>query len=358
MDIKDSPKETNENGNATFKISLGKKYLISARSPSSEYIESGDIPLSNTDKITINLSKKAGTLEITVAEDSGKTYADIPVAVINRISGQSIDLKTDSNGKISKKISIGNYTVQLKKGEIPLYESIEQEVTINQDQTTTTTLDFKFNYKPQSDVASKANSIIQELTTSYNEVSAYDNGLPLFFKKVGIKPIELIDRIMKRPVEFLGTNTNPDEIISYLLSTAESVSDSVSSVMRDKSNVDYYFSIQNLPPIENLVLSDYSADKFNELVNDTENYHNNHLRDIGNKLMAIDTEITQASGELTIQPVADLWRVAQKLLDDSNNEPNPKKKGVMLFVNDKLLDHVREMYTIEEIRERLKFSML
>ncbi|MCK4797317.1 MAG: hypothetical protein KAT05_08035, partial [Spirochaetes bacterium] len=233
-----------------------------------------------------------------------------------------------------------------------------QEVTINQDQTTTTTLDFKFNYKPQSDVASKANSIIQELTTSYNEVSAYDNGLPLFFKKVGIKPIELIDRIMKRPVEFLGTNTNPDEIISHLLSTAESVSDSVSSVMRDKSNVDYYFSIQNLPPIENLVLSDYSADKFNELVNDTENYHNNHLRDIGNKLMAIDTEITQASGELTIQPVADLWRVAQKLLDDSNNEPNPKKKGVMLFVNDKLLDHVREMYTIEEIRERLKFSML
>ncbi|GEM_PF-6862851 len=359
-DIKDSPAETDNSGIARFTISKNKKYVASARSLTEEFTNQENIPIDNSETTKrIQLIRRTGTLEINVTEQAtGKAFAGIPVAVMKKGTNQIKESVTDSTGKINQKLPVGDYIIRLRTGSSPLYESIEKYAAVNENRTAKVVLDFRFNYQPKQQYLNAISAINEKLNTSLKEVSTYDTCIPLFFKKVGEKPLQLIDKIIKRPVEFLNSKTTPDEIISCILSVADSVSDEISGIMREKSNVDFYFSIQNLQPVDDLAVSDYSPEKFSELVHDTANYHKNHFREIGNKLSEIDTQITQLSGTLTIQPVADLWRVAQKLQEKSNNEPDEKKRGVMLFINDKLLDHVREMYNKDEVKARLKFTMV
>lgn len=360
VDTKGSPAETDFNGIANFTLSKNKQYISAFDASLGDYINPGNIPISNAETTKqIQLFKKAGTLEISVADTiTGKPVAGIPVIATKISTKQTLQLVSDKNGKINQKLSVGDYSVRLKPGNFQLYESVEKPITINENRLTSSVLDFKFNYQSKQSHSSTIGTIHEKLETSYKEVSAYDTCIPLFFKTAGLKPVQLVERLLERPVEFLDSQTNPDEIIPYILNTSVFVSDEISKVMREKSNVDFYFSIHNLPVVNDLIVSDYSSEKFNELVKDTQNYHKNHFREIGDKLLKIDEEITQLSGKLTIQPVADFWRIAQKLQENCNNEPDIKKRGIMLFINDKLLDHVREMYTNEEVKARLKFSML
>lgn len=358
VDAKGTP-ETDSYGIAKFTLSKNKQYVVSVNTLTGGYINPGNIPLSSSETTKrIQLFKKAGELEITVTEQAtGKPFAGMPVSVMKKGASQAMDFATDNNGRINQKLSIGDYIIRLKPSNPPLYDSIEKQVTIIENGTCSVTLDFRFNYQPKPEFLNSISKINEKLNTGFKEVSTYDTCIPLFFKKVGEKPTQLVDKIIKRPGEFMGAKTSPDEIIKYTLSTTEVLADEISRIMREKSNVDFYFSIRNLAPVDDLTISDYPQEKFNELVHDTANYHKNHFREVGNKLNEIDNELTQLSGTLTIQPVADLWRVAQKLLESSINEADAKKRGVMLFINDKLLDHVREMYTKEEVKARLKISM-
>ncbi len=359
VDANGSPGVTDNSGFAKFTISKNKQYAVSVRGQTKDFIDQMNIPLSSSETTKrIQLFKRAGTVEITVSEQAtGKPFAGIPVGLTNKGTSQTIDFVTDNSGRINQKLSIGDYIIRLKPSTPPLYDSIEKQVTIIENRTSPVALDFKFNYQPKTEFLNSISKINEKLNTGFKEVSAYDTCIPLFFKKVGEKPTQLVDKIIKRPAEFLGAKTSPDEIIKYTLSTGGFLADEISRIMKEKSNVDFYFTIQNLPHVDDLTVSDYSQEKFSELVRDTANYHKNHFREIGNKLNEIDNELTQLSGILTIQPVADLWRVAQKLQENSINETDAKKRGVMLFINDKLLDHVREMYTKEEVKARLKISM-
>ncbi len=359
VDANGSPGVTDASGIAKFTISKNKQYVVSIRSSGGEFVEQKNIPLSSSETTKrIQLFKKAGTLDITISEQAtGKPFAGTPVSLMKKGASQAMDFATDDNGRINQKLSIGDYIVRLKTSIPSLYDPVEKQVTIIENRTCAVTLDLRFNYQPKPEFLNSISKINEKLNTGFKEVSTYDTCIPLFFKKVGEKPTQLVDKIIKRPVEFLGAKTSPDEIIKYTLSTTEFLADEISRIMREKSNVDFYFSIQNLPPVDDLTVSDYSPEKFSELVRDTANYHKNHFRDVGNKLNEIDNELTQLSGTLTIQPVADLWRVAQKLLENSMNEADAKKRGVMLFIDDKLLDHVREMYNKEEVKARLAISM-
>lgn len=351
--------ETDVNGIAKFTLSRNKQYTASVSALMMGYVIPGDIAITPSDtpkKIT--LKKKEGMLEITVTEQGGKLFAGIPVTVVRKGTNQVMEFISDNNGKINWKVLIGDYTVNIKPAASQLYDTSEKQVTVLENKRVSVVLALHFNYQPKNETITAVNKHYDKLNNSFIEVSAYDRCIPLFLKSVGETPLKLIERIIKRPVEFLESKTTPDEIINNILSTEEIISEEISRIMREKSNVDFYFSIKKLPQVEDLVVSDYSQEKFNELIHDTSNYHKNHFREIGNKLHDIDTELTDLSRSLTIQPVADLWRVAQKLQDNCNNEPDVKKKGVMLFINDKLLDHIKEMYTREELRERLKFSLL
>jgi len=354
------PAETDAYGIAKFYTSKNKQYIASARSSTGEFISQDKIPINNSETTKrVQLTRRAGTLEIAVTEKAtGKTFAGIPVTATKKGTNQITELVTDSTGKINQKLPVGEYIIRLKPGSFTLYNSDEKNTPVTENRTAKIVLDFQFNYQPKTQYLNLINAIREKLDTSYKEVSTYDTCIPLFFKRVGEKPTQLVDKIMKRPVEFLGAKTGPDEIISYTLKTAEFLADEISRIIREKSNVDFYYSIQNLEPVNDLTISDYSQEKFNELVRDTENYHKNHFREIGNKLHEIDTELTQLSGALTIQPVAYLWRAAQKLQENSINEADARKRGVMLFINDKLLDHVREMYNKDEVKARLRFTIV
>jgi len=354
-----NPIETDNNGIAEFYISKNKQYVTSVQL-TDEYIKQDKIPINNSEaKKRIQLVKRMGTLEVTVTEQATeKTFAGIPVTVTKKGTNSTNEFLTDESGKISQKIPIGDYIIRLKPGSFPLYESSEKYIAVIENRMSKIIIDFKFNFQSKPQDVQLINTIREKLETSYKEVSAYDACIPLFFKRVGEKPTKLVENITKRPIEFLGAKTSPDEIIPHILKTAEFISGEISRIMREKSNVDFYYSIQKLDPVNDLNVSDYSNEKFRELVHDIENYHKNHKTEIGNKLHEIDAELTQLSGDLTIQPVADLWRVAQKLQENSLNESDIKKRGVMLFLNDKLLDHVREMYNKEEVKARLKFSMV
>ncbi len=361
VDIKGSPVETDFSGIAKFYVSKNKQYAVSAISLSGEFVNQENIPLSSSETTKkIQLFKKAGNIEITVSEQAtGKPFAEIPVSLMKKGTSQTIDFVTDNNGRINQKLPIGEYIVRLKTSDLLLYNPVEKQANIIENRTSPVALDFRFSYQLKPEFKTSINKINEKLKTGYDEVSAddYDKCIPLFFKKVGEKPIELVKKIEVRPAEFLSAKKNPDEIINYILSTAEILADEISRIMREKSNVDFYFLTRNLPPVAELTVSDYSQEEFSKLVHETANYHKNHFRKVGNKLKEIDNELTQLSGTLTIQPVADLWRLAQKLQESNINEADAKKRGVMLFINDKLLDHVREMYAKEEVRARLAISM-
>ena len=352
--------DTDANGIARFTLSRNKKYTVSINSLTQDYTIPGsmEITSSDTSKKFI-LKRKEGMLEITVKEQvKGQNFPGIPVIAVKKGTNHVLEFVSDSNGMIKQRVTAGEYTIKIKPGASQLYEATEKQVNVSEKSLVPVTLDLRFSYKPSNQTITEIKKHYEKLNTSFKEVSAYDRCIPLFFKSTGERPLKLIERIINRPVEFLGSRTTPDEIISYILGAEEIISEEISRIMREKSNVDFYFSIQNLQQMDELTVSDYSHEKFNELVRDISNYHKNNFREIGNKLHEIDTEITDLSRSLTIQPVADLWRTAQKLQENCNNEPDAKKKGVMLFINDKLLDHVREMYTRDEVKERLKFSML
>lgn len=356
-----SPIETDNNGIAKLFLSKNKQYVTSIQSPKDEFIKQEKMPINNSETIKrIQLIKRTGTLEVTVTEQAtGKTFAGIPVMVTKKGTNSINEFLTNDAGKINEKILVGDYVIRLKPGSFSLYESSEKYTAVTENRMSKIILDFRFNYQDNPQDRQLINSIKEKLETSYKEVSAYDKCIPLFFKRVGEKPTQLVESITKRPVEFLGAKTSPNEMISYILKTAEFISGEISRIMREKSNVDFYYSIQNLDPVnDDLNVSDYSQEKFRELVRDVENYHKNHKTEIGNKLHEIDGELTKFSVDLNVQPVADLWRVAQKLQENSLNESDIKKRGVMLFLNDKLLDHVREMYNKEEVKARLKFTMV
>ncbi len=351
--------ETDVNGIAKFTLSRNKQYTASVSALMMDYVVPGNIAIAPSDTTKrIILKKKEGMLEITVTEQAGKLFEGIPVTVVRKGTNQVMEFISDNNGKINQKVLIGDYIVKINPSASQLYDASEKQVTVLENKRVSVVFALHFNYQPKNETITAVNKHYDKLNNSFIEVSAYDRCIPLFLKSVGETPLKLIERIIKRPVEFLEFKTTPDEIINNILSTEEIISEEISRIMREKSNVDFYFSIKKLPQVEDLVVSDYSQEKFNELIHDTSNYHKNHFREIGNKLHDIDTELTDLSRSLTIQPVADLWRVAQKLQDNCNNEPDVKKKGVMLFINDKLLDHIKEMYTREELRERLKFSLL
>jgi len=353
-----SPIETDNNGIAKFFISKNKQYVTSVQL-TDEYIKQDKIPINNSESTKrIQILKRMGTLEITVAENTGKTFAGIPVTVTKKGTNSITEFSTDEAGKINQKIPVGEYIIRLKPSSFSLYESGDKTASVTENRMSKIILDFRFNYQAKPQDKQLIETIKEKLETSYKEVSAYDVCIPLFFKRVGEKPTQLVKNITERPVEFLGAKTSPDEMISYILKTAEFITGEISRIMREKSNVDFYYSIHNLEPVNDLNVSDYSQVKFRELVRDIENYHKNNKTEIGNKLHEIDAELTKLSGDLTIQPVADLWRVAQKLQERSLNEPDIKNRGVMLFMNDKLLDHVREMYSKDEVKARLKFSMV
>lgn len=360
MDSAGSPTKTDASGIAEFYISKNKQYVASVESLTQEFIKKDKIHINNSETSKkIQLTRRTGTIEVVVTEQPiGKAVAGIPVTITKKNTNNITEFLTDDSGKINQKLPVGDYIIRLKQGNFQLYESVEKHIPIVENKHIKVVLDFKFNYKPKPQYINSINAIDDKLAISFNEVSAYDNCVPLFFMKVGEKPTQYIKKIIERPVEFLGVKSTPDEIITYTLETAEFLANEISRIMREKSNVDFYYSIQKLDRVNDLSVSDYSPEKFSELVRDTTNYHKNHFREIGNKLNEIDIELTQLSQELTIQPVADLWRVAQKMLEINNNESNPTKKGVMLFINDKLLDHIREMYTKDEVRARLKFSMV
>lgn len=351
---------TDNSGTAKFYVSRNKQYLVSVLGQTKDFVNQNNIPLKSMETTNkIQLFKKAGTLEITVQEQStGKSYANIPITVTLQSTSQSRDLTTDSGGKITVKLPVGNYLVSLKSGNPQLFDPFEKQVTIVENGTNRLRIDFKFNYQPGPDVFNSIGSINDKLKTGFKDVSAYDTCIPLFFKTVGEKPIQLVDTIINKPSDFIGTKTSPNEIIRHILGTSKVMADEISRIMREKSNVDFYFSIRNLQPVESIMISDYSQEKFRELVRDSANYHKKYYRDVANKLDDIDKELTRLSGTLTIQPVADLWRVAQKLQEYSMNEADANKRGVILFLNDKFLDHIQEMYKIDEVKARLKFSML
>jgi len=358
----DAPGNTNTdaNGIARFTLSRNKKYTASITSLTQDYTIPGSIEITSSDTSKkFILKRKEGMLEITVKEQAkGQNFSGIPVIAVKKGTNQVLEFISDSNGMIKQRVAVGDYTIKIKPGASQLYEAIEKQVNVPENKLVPVTLDLRFSYKPSLQTLTEIKKHYEKLNNSFKEVSAYDRCIPLFFKSTGERPLRLIERIINRPVEFLGSRTTPDEIINHILSAEDIISEEISRIMREKSNVDFYFSIQNLQQMDELTVSDYSQEKFNELVRDISNYHKNNFREIGNKLHDIDTEITDLSRSLTIQPVADLWRTAQKLQENCNNEPDVKKKGVILFINDKLLDHVKEMYTREEVKERLKFSML
>ena len=64
---------------------------------------------------------------------------------------------------------------------------------------------------------------------------------------------------------------------------------------------------ERIPPVKNLV-------------EQTANYYKLNYRDAGNKLYSIDESITQKSGELTIHPIADIWKTSKNLMGLCNSE--------------------------------------
>lgn len=143
----------------------------------------------------------------------GQNFSGITVIAVKKGTGQALEFISDSNGMIKQRVAVGDYTIKIKPCASQLYEASEKQVNVPENRLVLVTLDLRFSYKPSNQTITEINKHYEKLNNSFKEVSAYDRCIPLFFKSTGETPLNLIKRIIKRPVEFLGSRTTPDEIM-------------------------------------------------------------------------------------------------------------------------------------------------
>lgn len=311
------------------------KYLIQATDEGKRY--------------SIKLTKQAGSLDVILDIQ----ISDINVVAKNIISNSEVFGKSDSSGIVHfGKIPIGNYQISLQSN--PLLKSDSHQCTIELNKKHTIKLMIDFNYKLSSENLSKMRQFKEIIYTSYQEVSSYDICIQQYLKRIGEMPVELCENVSNKQLYFINSDLSSADFVQYTLDTAESVANGLAAILRDRGNIDLYVEAKEIPPVEQITLSEYSDSKLREIIQESAKYYTIHHAEVKNQLSSIDQEITQKSSDLTVHPIADMWALCKDLLTRCEGETDPKKQGVMLFLLEQMLVNLQEMFHNDDVIKRLK----
>lgn len=300
-------------------------------------------------RYSIKLTKQAGSLDVILdIQISG-----IKIVAKNIISNSEVFGESDSSGIVHfGKIPIGNYQISLQSD--PLLKSDSHQCTIELNKKHTIKLMIDFNFKLSSENLSKMRQFKEIINISYQEVSSYDTCIQQYLKRIGEMPVELCENVSNKQLYFINSDLSSADFVQYTLDIAELLANGIAAILRDRGNIDLYVEAKEMPPVEQITLSEYSDSRLREIIQESAKYYTIHHADVKNQLSSIDQEITQKSSDLTVHPIADMWTLCKDLLIRCEAETDSKKQGVMLFLLEQMLVNLQEMFHNDDVIKRLK----
>lgn len=350
-DKQGSPQERVSKSDGTVKFIELKRGEYQVSIKHQEYLPVKEL-ISATDegkRYSIKLTKQAGSLDVML----DKQESGIKV-VAKKIHSNFEDVKeSDSSGIVHfGKIPIGNYQISLQSDS--LLKSDLHQCTIELNKKHTMKLKIDFNYKLSSENLSKMRQFKEIINTSYQEVSSYDTCIQQYLKRIGEMPVELCENVSNNQLYFINSDLSPSDFFRDIMDTAKLLANGIAAIIRAKSNIDLYAEAKGLPQLEHITLSEYSDLKLREFIQESAKYYTIHHAEVKNQLSSIDQEITQKSSDLTVHPIADMWTLCKDLLTRCEDENDPKKQGVMLFLLEQMLINLEEMFHNADVIKRLK----
>jgi hypothetical protein len=343
-------------GSYECKLERGKyEYKIE---PLGEYKpKSGSFSVERDESIPIPLSKRTGSLTVQVKEiETGNPVQKAKVSV-NRM-----EKTTDEQGKAffaDVPIGVKEIKVDETKG---VYSSGTTQCEIKEDAANEVSISLKSLLRIPLDKESKLHALRNNLQDNYRRVSTYDPCIPFYYKSIVDNVVNLIIATVSKPMLFVGSKNNPNEIIGHLIDVIDLASHEVIGVMTSKRNVDVYSAAMRLEKAEvGAKPVNFDDSRVVDYIRDAEDFYNSYYHTVQSKLFEIDTNLTRKTGEMNVLPVSGIWRIARMLLNEtstSTSETASVKKGAMTLVASILLDYAEGMLNDPKIIERLKIMVI
>ncbi len=307
--------------------------------------ESKGVEVTKNDRIIIELKGKA-TIDLSVfdlANERPLTDAEIKLG--------EMSFKTDERGNVSiPNISYGRYSLSVHKDS---YKTEELTFDVNE-----AVLNKKIYLKTERELSGEFAATGGSLKHSLNESmkklsSACDMGIPEYYRSVCDEIIRLIEAIATNSVYVDADSSNEKIYALYLV--AENICKEIGTILTNEENITDYINMGSRGhkkiSVATINLADYAQMIYLFMTNPKE-FIDKNKKDIFNKLQLIDREITNNVQNYHVSPIANLWQVSQKLMQ--NETKNETQEAASLVLVNILLNKTREMFRNEEIIKRIR----
>lgn len=304
---------------------------------------------------TINLNSSMELKAYLVESMKGRSYSEtksIMKKIPQGLSVIEIRVKTKDNTEVKNAgITIGENTVYtdncglctltLQNGEYimtvekSLSEKLTKHIRVEKNDKIDVILSPSLSLSVED--KDRVQRSYGQVLNAFNEIhSGYDRMIPKYMKKVAERIVKEIEK-QSSSVNFTSSEEYKKAIEEYVRS-AEISMPIIASGMIERRNVLLYAK-----------LSDISPNEKNEDPDELPDFERMSISDAMRRLSEIDNTLIYEITNITIYPVAALWKSAKTLLENPN-EANAHIAGIILSSAEKMLKD-------EKIKKRLKVTI-
>jgi len=294
---------------------------------------------------------KHGKMQVDVKNaNTTKPVIKAVVGLGNRI------METDEEGMVVfEDVPRGSYEVMVKRD---FYNATRKKIDFQEEER------IQINLTPTSGLGEteieRLKNALERVRNSYLAVPASDPCLPIYYKSIGEKVINFVEKLSDIPT--VSKNINYNEVVEELIIAAEFICGELGEIISDWKNVKIYE--RGTGEEGECATPDFRGlPEFEEALQDSGKFVETHLPKTRRRLHSIDDEITGRIKEITIMPISGVWRISEGLLSMTETESeegptNQFKTAILLLFADAMLDYVEKMLSSEKILERLRVSII
>ncbi|NOZ76153.1 MAG: PQQ-binding-like beta-propeller repeat protein [Euryarchaeota archaeon] len=274
-----------------------------------------------------------------------------PVAGARVSLGEEVKVTDERGRAVFARVPVGNYRLRVEE---PSYRSMEKQGVLRWEEefidvemapaVTSTGMDFQ----------PRIQGIADSLEASYEKAAVYDRCIPGFLRGIGRDFIELVREVTYSPELYSGDRARLEEVLDVL----EGICRGLGEVMTDWKNMRLYQASLELGDADNECRGRKvrAGEGLGEVFADPGAYISKNYPRLEREISELDAAINSRMKELTILPVANLWKLSREHLTDA--QEGGVRGAFSLFAAEVLSEKVREMLEKEDVLRRLGFSLL
>jgi hypothetical protein len=262
--------------------------------------------------------------------------------------------ETDEEGKaVFEEVTRGRYRIRVNR---KFYQPVEAEHLFRGPEEQIR-LELSPRIGLREEHTERLKAALEEVKRSYGAVAHLDTCLPGYLKSVAENIVDFVETSSDIPGD------SYEDAIEYMVATAEKVCGELGEVILDWRNVRLY-EVGGKAEGECRAKSFGDHEKLEKAVSDPGKFVENNLPQLRRRLELLDGEITGMIGELTITPLAGIWKIAEGLVLDAlsvssrGNEKAMLRASMELIFADSILGCMEEMLGMEDVLERLRHPIL